>query len=149
MVNIMSDKQINEFKKMKDIDFYFKIGQRIKIKRNEKGINQEELAGRIGLTRTSITNMEQGKQSVSTYMLWKISKALNIEMVELLPIEVKDILDVTNRKIVEDVTNGLINHTRAIQSINDIQNKFIEELSESMQNIIVKKLSDVVSKYGG
>ena len=139
-------KKLKELQDVKDIDFYFKIGQKIRLKRNEKGITQEELSKRIDITRTSVTCMEQGKQSISSYMLWKITKALDIDIGELLPMEIKDVLSIENRKIVEDIKNGLINHSRAIQSVNDRQQKFIEELSEGMQNIIIKKLSEVVNK---
>jgi DNA-binding XRE family transcriptional regulator len=47
--------------------FYKAVGQSLKIARERAGLNQSDLARLIGLTRTSVTNMESGNQSISLY----------------------------------------------------------------------------------
>jgi len=64
---------------------YQEIGRRIFAARDEKGITQEQLASRIGLKRTSITNIEKGRQQVLVHMLIKIAEALAVELPTLIP----------------------------------------------------------------
>lgn len=49
------------------------------------GLTQEDLSRRVGLSRTSITNMEQGTQHVSLHHLFDLASALGITPNELLP----------------------------------------------------------------
>lgn len=48
-------------------------------------MSQEELAGRVDLARTSITNIERGTQPVSLGLLYGLSDALGCEPAQLLP----------------------------------------------------------------
>lgn len=72
-----------------DIDgFYASIGRNIREARqvfNNIGMTQEELAERLELTRTSVTNIEKGTQRVPLHKLIEISRTLQIELDELLP----------------------------------------------------------------
>lgn len=56
-----------------------------------KGMTQEELGRRIGLSRTSVTNIEQGRHHVSLHHLFRISKALQIPPEVLLPPQAKEL----------------------------------------------------------
>lgn len=64
---------------------FLAIGNNIKTSRNNARLNQAHLAAMVGLSRTSLVNIEQGKQHPSVFMLWRIADALNIELKELLP----------------------------------------------------------------
>lgn len=68
----------------KDI-FTKKLAERIKKYREEIGMSQEELAHQAGLYRTYIGHLENAKYTPTAYVLYKISKALNIKTDELLP----------------------------------------------------------------
>lgn len=48
-------------------------------------ITQEELARRVGMTRTSITNIERGRQKVQLHTLYDIAAALDTPIQNLLP----------------------------------------------------------------
>lgn len=61
------------------------FGQRLKMHRKKKGITQSSLAEKTSLKRTSITNIEQGKQLVSLAALYRLAKALDVDARELLP----------------------------------------------------------------
>jgi DNA-binding XRE family transcriptional regulator len=53
--------------------------------RRKQGISQEMLADELGLSRTSITNIEKGRQPVQLHTLYIIARLLSIDIKELLP----------------------------------------------------------------
>lgn len=67
--------------------FYIEFGRIIRQRRSLDGIqlSQEELAKRVGLSRTSITNIEKGRQQVPLHMLLSFADALGMEPSKLLP----------------------------------------------------------------
>lgn len=64
---------------------YKSIGDRIRELRIGQNYNQTELAQKIGLERTSVTNIETGKQKVTLAALYNISNSLNVSLSDLLP----------------------------------------------------------------
>lgn len=65
--------------------FYRQFGRILAEARNKKKISQEVLARELGLTRTSITNIEKGRQPVQLHTLYHISQLLSVELKDLLP----------------------------------------------------------------
>jgi transcriptional regulator with XRE-family HTH domain len=63
---------------------YLLIGAKLVHMRTTLGISQEELAKKIGLTRTSITNIEAGRQRVLLHDVEKIAAAFGISPKHLL-----------------------------------------------------------------
>lgn len=61
-----------------------KLGKRIRQRRKELGISQEELGFRAGVHRTYIGAIERAEQNVSIDNIHKIAKALKIQPKELL-----------------------------------------------------------------
>lgn len=61
------------------------VGRKIKYFREQLGMNQTVLASRVQLSRTSVVNIEQGKQHGSLFLLWTIAKAVGVEFHDLLP----------------------------------------------------------------
>lgn len=59
------------------------IGKRIETYRSRKGWTQQELADRMNLPRTAITQIEQGKRNVSAMELFGFSNALEFPVSEL------------------------------------------------------------------
>jgi len=64
--------------------FYIELGKKIAEARRRSRITQQELGRLVGLSRTSVTNIEKGRQPVLVHMLVRISEALNINAVTLL-----------------------------------------------------------------
>lgn len=62
---------------------YRLIGERVRSRRGN--VTQSELAERVGLGRTSITNLESGAQRMPLHYLWRIADALGCEVSELIP----------------------------------------------------------------
>lgn len=68
-----------------DGKLYFAVGANIRAARIASGMTQGELAQRAGILRTSIVNIEGGKQRLPLATLYDIADALGMQAVELLP----------------------------------------------------------------
>jgi transcriptional regulator with XRE-family HTH domain len=66
-------------------DFYKAVGGLVRKARDKAGLTQDALASRIGLTRTSVTNIEKGRQKVLLHTLCDLASALGIPPAALLP----------------------------------------------------------------
>lgn len=64
---------------------YREFGRLVRARREALELTQDEVAERIGMGRTSITNIEKGRQHVSLHLLYEISRVLGIAPAELLP----------------------------------------------------------------
>ena len=67
---------------------YQAVGRLVHQHRNGKTtdpMTQDRLGVLVGLSRTSITNIEKGRQHVSLHQLYRIADALNIPVEALLP----------------------------------------------------------------
>ena len=65
--------------------FYRELGRRIKDARKKSCLTQEALATKISLTRTTVTNIEKGRQQLLVHTLVDIAEALNVAPDTLLP----------------------------------------------------------------
>lgn len=89
-------------------NFYNDLGEKIKVERLRQRISQEELAKYIGLTRSSIINLEKGRHRPSVYQLLQIAAMLNIEYTKLIPVPLKiNKNTTTNNELKEKVQSML------------------------------------------
>jgi transcriptional regulator with XRE-family HTH domain len=65
--------------------FYQDFGLRIKKKRLKAGFSQQGVADSVGLSRTTLTNIESGRQNVLLHTFVDIAEALGTEPKDLLP----------------------------------------------------------------
>lgn len=65
--------------------FYQEVGRLVRSARNQAGLTQDILAERVALSRTSVTNIERGRQKMLLHTLRDIAEAVGIEASELLP----------------------------------------------------------------
>jgi transcriptional regulator with XRE-family HTH domain len=65
--------------------FYAEVGRRIRALRAARGISQEELAAALSLSRTSVTNIERGRQRILLHILLEVCGILGADPMELLP----------------------------------------------------------------
>lgn len=68
--------------------FYDEFGQKLKIARRGARLSQDQLATRVALSRTSITNIEHGRQHIPLHLLIELSDALGVAPASLLPTRV-------------------------------------------------------------
>ncbi|MGO9165617.1 MAG: helix-turn-helix domain-containing protein [Candidatus Sulfotelmatobacter sp.] len=62
-----------------------RFGRRLAQCRKRSGLSQEKLAKALRLTRTSITNIEHGRQPIQLSTLYAIAEALSLEPTDLMP----------------------------------------------------------------
>lgn len=65
--------------------FYQGFGNRLTQVRRSTGLTQEQLARRLGINRTTLVNIEKGRQRVAVHQLIEFAQALRCEPTELLP----------------------------------------------------------------
>jgi DNA-binding XRE family transcriptional regulator len=63
---------------------YVAVGDRVRSSRIDKRMTQTALAAAIGLNRTSIVNIEHGKQRMLLHTLYEIAAALGLQPADLL-----------------------------------------------------------------
>lgn len=64
---------------------YREFGRILRLRRSDAKLTQDEVANKVGLGRTSITNIEQGRQHVSLHMLFQLADAIGVRAQDLLP----------------------------------------------------------------
>lgn len=78
---------------MNEDDYIKKIGENIVFRRKELGIKQIDLATMIGIEDSSLRRIESGRTNPTFKTLYRIAKALDIEVYELINFEVKEFGD--------------------------------------------------------
>lgn len=66
-------------------DLWSEIGSRVKSRRHELGMTQKELADATELSRTSIANLEAGRQRLVLDDLYAAAEVLGVDICVLLP----------------------------------------------------------------
>lgn len=64
---------------------YREIGRLLRERREKAELSQSAVAGRVGLSRTSITNIENGRQHVTLHVLYALADAVGTTPGALLP----------------------------------------------------------------
>lgn len=64
---------------------YRAFGRALRNARKEAELTQKEVAQRVGLSRTAITNIERGNQHVALHQLFLLASAVGVEPAMLLP----------------------------------------------------------------
>jgi transcriptional regulator with XRE-family HTH domain len=86
-------------------DLYAHIGQKVREARKGYGLTQVDLADAVGMTRSSIANLEAGRQRIPVHLLVWIGEILGVSPRDLLP-ETSTFADM---RPVPDVTEHLVN----------------------------------------
>lgn len=64
---------------------YKHVGSQLRLHRIARNLSQMQLADAVGLLRTSITNIEAGRQRVPLHVLYQLCSVLQIEVLAVLP----------------------------------------------------------------
>lgn len=64
---------------------YRAFGRALRSAREDAELTQKQLAERVGLSRTSVTNIERGSQHVALHQLFLFAAAVGVEPSALLP----------------------------------------------------------------
>jgi DNA-binding XRE family transcriptional regulator len=99
---------------MTDFDeLYRGVGRKVRQTRENAHLSQNLLAKRLGISRTSMVNIEAGRQRAPLHLLWQIAELLETKVAllipspeELLAPQSQTVLDRQIMKQIEDVANG-------------------------------------------
>ena len=89
-----------------DVDKFNQIvGQKIQLARKNAGFSQSKLADKINVSRTTLVNMESGKQSISIHYLFLIGKVLPtiLKFEDLLPTDEEVKLNVGAKSLIDEL----------------------------------------------
>lgn len=77
---------------------YQLLGAKLKARRDELRINQNDLGEKVGIGRTSISNIEQGRQKPPLSVIYKICHELNIDVHSALPTysQIDEVINLNN-----------------------------------------------------
>ena len=75
---------VGQTRKM-DGSFYQRFGSNLRQARKAAGLSQTDLALAISLTRTSVSNIEKGRQKVLLHTFGELLRVLNVQPGDLLP----------------------------------------------------------------
>lgn len=91
-------------------DLYCLFGRKLKAARRGAKLTQQEVADRVGLTRTSVTNIERGTQHISLRQLYLLAAAVGLQPSEMLPDHNEAMIEMVPehaRKALEEDAEGL------------------------------------------
>ena len=99
---------------MTDFDeIYREVGRKIRQTRENQHLSQDSLAKRLGISRTSMVNIEAGRQRTPLHVLWQIAELLETKLTLLIPTpeellapQNQTVLDREMMKQIEEVANG-------------------------------------------
>lgn len=86
---------------------YRLFGDRVRELREKRNVTQEELGRRVDLSRTSITNIEKGRQRVLLHQMVSIASALEANPEELMPPASTAVEDLTLRPDIASVVEKI------------------------------------------
>lgn len=83
-------------------ELYRIVGGKVKLARKASKLTQEDLASRVSMTRTSVTNIEKGRQKILLHTLFDLAAAMKVPVANLIPEPSGD-----QQHIEQQLTNGL------------------------------------------
>lgn len=69
---------------------YSELGEKVKLIRNGRSLNQDDLAKVLGLSRSQISNLESGRRNLSIKQLEKLCEYFKVDMSYFLTSETTD-----------------------------------------------------------
>lgn len=117
---------------IRDEKLYQIIGQHLVQRRKQLDMTQDVLAEKVGVLRTSIANIEAGRQKAPLGLLFRLCTSLGIELSSILP---------SNKEVADNnmVSLELDGETEGVVvSVNESQVEVSDETSKMIQNLYNK-----------
>lgn len=116
-------------------ELYSLLGSLIKEARNNADIKQELLADYLGLSRVSISNIENGKQNIQVHTLLEVAKYLGVN--------VSDFLEPLNKLLVNNVSSSeekkIIKGAEHPKQLEGVKSEEAEKIKEFINFLKIKK----------
>lgn len=88
-------------------ELYRTVGRQLRERREKLKLSQHTIADDVGVQRTSITNIESGRQKPPLHLLYSICLALKIELADVLPktgdVELHKVVNVEVNKVTKQM----------------------------------------------
>ena len=95
---------------------YEKIGSKIRDVRKDRGLNQADIATALDMTRTTITHIETGRQTLQVHQLILIADALDVPIMELLELDLDALRRTSSAASAEELPDNLANVLQRLQN---------------------------------
>jgi transcriptional regulator with XRE-family HTH domain len=106
-----------------------RFGHLLARRRTEARMSQEAFAKAVGLSRTSITNIERGRQPISLHTLYTMADILGVDAGDLLPPAVKDPVAIAlHQKSEGKLTNQ---EREELQKLSAKESNWLQKISKS------------------
>jgi transcriptional regulator with XRE-family HTH domain len=102
------------------------IGEKIRNERENLSLNQEKLSNIIGVSRSSVSNIETGRHQVPIHLLFTLSKKLDIELNQLIP---------SNDEIAEYLKSHIDGDFNLILKEVNLSSKELKSIQNTLENI--------------
>ncbi|MFC5603795.1 helix-turn-helix domain-containing protein [Sporosarcina koreensis] len=114
------------------------VGEHLRMIRESKGMNQEQLAEKAGIARARISEIENGKGNATLGTLAKVMEALEITPMEIFNFQnLSDTKDITDKKLLIEIHRSMLME----RDLNEIQ-----YVIDNTKNVL--KLMDKKTGYG-
>ena len=110
------------------MDYYY-IGQKIRKTRKARGLSQEQLAEKIGISTTHISHIETGNTKLSLPVFVNLAKVLEVRTDEL----IYDVKPIPHNIYIENIVNML-------DDCSTLQIQIIEDIVKASKNSLDKYL---------
>lgn|SRR5690554_2684360 len=123
--------------------------QNIKKIREDKGLSQEYMAMKLGISQSTYTKVERGEVNLYVDRLLKIIKILDVGLAKVFDEEAQNIYNVnsndsstnTNQvQVVENIYNGNKDVIDKLQNVFEEENKHLKEEIAFLRKMLEKKL---------
>lgn len=107
------------------------IGNKIRQRREEKGLSQDSLAHELGITQPSYARLEKQDERISITRLMQIANLLKTTVAELVGEKTQKVINQQNSENASAYVDSIINADKDhIQSLKD-ENAFLRKLVEN------------------
>src|SRR5690554_581829 len=122
--------------------------QNIKKIREDKGLSQEYMAMKLGISQSTYTKVERGEVNLYVDRLLKIVKILDVGLARVFDEENQNVFNVnsydsssnTNLQVVENMYNDNKDVVNRLQNAFEEENKHLKEEIAYLRKILKKKL---------
>lgn len=102
------------------------LGENIKAHRKNLGYSQRKFASDLGMSRTSISNIERGRQGISATLLFRIAEGLSL-------LDCKPLLPKLSEVFFFDIDTAIENSPSARNATPEIK-QFLRDLAKPRSN---------------
>jgi transcriptional regulator with XRE-family HTH domain len=108
----------------------YRIAEKIRKLREVKGLKQESMAKRMGLTTNGYGKIERGESSITLDRLEQIAQVLEVSTLDILQFDDNFVYNITTMN--NSATNGIVNN----YSLSEAERTLLMKQIEAMQRLI-------------